>query len=120
MKSKQKSKISDLKDLIDKIKTLFIMTKNPSIKINELCEKIKAGSESISMVDSIGIFFYLKIFLDSIKKIIYKINELFPNWLRIKEHSIIGVIILLDMNVNVNDIISEIQTKNLGDIIFGY
>jgi len=53
-KSKQKSRILDLKDLIDRTKNIFIMQKYATIPMNELCEKIRSGSNSISCVDSIG------------------------------------------------------------------
>lgn len=54
-KSKQKSRLIDLKDVVDRIKNIFIMYKYATIPMNELCEKIKSGSNSISCVDSIGI-----------------------------------------------------------------
>lgn len=54
-KSKQKSRLLDLKDLIDRMKNIYISQKYVPIPINELCEKIKSGSNSISCVDSIGI-----------------------------------------------------------------
>lgn len=58
LKSKEKSKINDLKDFVDKIKTIFIMQRSTSIKINDLCEKIKENSLTISSIDSLGIYFF--------------------------------------------------------------
>jgi hypothetical protein len=57
LKSKQKSRLSDLKDLIDKIKIIFIFQKTPTITLNDLCEKIKSGSNTISSVNCLGKYF---------------------------------------------------------------
>jgi len=53
-KSKQKSRNIDLKDIIDRIKNIFIFEKYATIPLIELCEKIKSGSNTISSADSIG------------------------------------------------------------------
>jgi len=53
-KSKQKSRLNDLKVVIDSIINIFIFEKNTTIKMDELCEKIKRSSNSISSVDSLG------------------------------------------------------------------
>ena len=114
---KEKNRLKDIRDLFDKIKSVFIFNQNKPIPINDFVENIKGGSNTISSAATEGIFYYFiyfLIFLDSIKSKLYLINKLFPNWLIIKESSILGTIVRIDQNVDVkSEVLPKLENEEI-------
>jgi len=52
--TKEKNRLRDVKDLFDKIKSVFIFNQNKPVPINDLAGNIKEGSNTIASTETIG------------------------------------------------------------------
>ena len=68
---KEKNRLKDIRDLFDKIKSVFIFNQNKPIPINEFVENIKGGSNTISSAATEG-----KIYLFNILYNIFRFNKI--------------------------------------------
>ena len=110
--TKEKNKTRDIKDLFDKIKSVFIFNQNKPVPINDLASNIREGSNTISSTESIGKI-YIKI-LDTIKSKLILINKIFPNWLIIKESSMLGTIVRIDQYLDVkSQILPQLENEDI-------
>ena len=110
-KNFRKNKVGDFREICDRIKTIFIFQKVPSICLNELCSKIFAASDNLRSNYSQGNIYFL--ILDKLKKILFKFRDLLPDWFKIKEHSTLGNIVLLDNKVHITEILKRLENPEL-------
>ena len=52
--TKERNKLRDVKDLFDKIKSIFIFNQNKPVPINDLAANIREGSQTIASTETIG------------------------------------------------------------------
>ena len=61
--SKEKNKLKDVKDLFDKIKSVFIFNQNKPVPINDLSGTIREGSNTISSTESLGNYYIISLLI---------------------------------------------------------
>jgi hypothetical protein len=114
MKSRKRNRFNDFKEICDKIKSLFMFnSKTSPMTLTELCKKLIINSENIrSNFNEGNIFPYV---LDVLKKVILKLKDIIPNWLKIREHSILGTIVLLD-NTPMPEVFKKLDENALDEL----
>ena len=102
MNHSQQDIIKNISNLIIEIKTLTIISKKESWNFSELIKKLLISK-------NINLYFNEKELYNTIQKLII----IFPNWIKLINHSIFGKMIVIEGNVDVRkEIIPNLKKED--------
>lgn len=100
---KEKSKNEIIKEIIEQINTVFICAKRDSLEWDDFIEKLINSSNKIKQ----------NVNKEETMNIVKKICKLFPHWIRIKQHSLMGMIIVREDKLDLfQEVLHNIQLIN--------
>jgi hypothetical protein len=115
---REMNKTKEYESFIDNLKTIFIINNSPSISINELIGRLsKAGGMNWSFSEGNYIIIFNNLLLAQIRKIILKLCDIFPNWIRIHEHSNLGTLVIMEKSVSVVEIRKKVSDSHTIELL---
>lgn len=110
-KNQKKNHLRLLKDVADKIRTAFMFKRANSIGLNDLCTRVLISSDNIRSHLSPGN--EPLIYLDKLKTYLYKLIEVFPDWLKLRDHSEHGTLVIIDNAIHITDILGRVEKPEI-------
>ena len=114
-KNKSKNLRKDYILVCETIYNSFLFSnKQKALNLNELINKMTMILKGFSYGNNIKLTLLL---LEFIQAIMEKVSVLYSNWLKIKEHSTLGKVVIINSEIKIADIIREIENVDEKELI---